>query len=65
MDDEEEALARALELSRLDYQQSQRASANPPDHRGQSLSSMRFSPINLVSRSTYAFIAECKFKIVP
>ena len=54
MDDEEEALARALELSRLDYQQSQRASANPPDQRGQSSSSMRLSPINLVSRSKYA-----------
>ena len=65
MDDEQEALARALELSRLDYQQSQRARANPPDERGQSSSSMGSSPTNLVNRSIYAFIAECKVKTVP
>lgn len=51
-DDEEEALARALELSRIDHQQSQRASANPPDEKSQPSSSTRRSSsprINLVN----------------
>ena len=65
MEDEEEAYARALERSRLEHQQIQRASANPPDQRGQSSFSIRLSPINLVNRSTYAFIAENKLRNVP
>ena len=65
MEDEEAAYARVLELSLLEHQQSQRASANPPDQRGQSSSSIRLSPMNLVNRSTSAFIAECKLRIVP
>jgi len=46
-DDYEEALAKALELSRMDHQQSQRASANPPDQSGQPSSSTQRPPINL------------------
>lgn len=64
-DDYEKALAKALELSRMDHQQSQRASANPPDQSGQPSSSTQRPPINLVNRSTYAFRAECELKIVP
>jgi len=57
-DDEEEALARALELSRIDHQlQSQRASANPPDQKP--------DPLDLVNRPIYSFRAERKLKIVP
>jgi len=47
MEDEDAALARALELSRLDHQQSQRASANPPDEKSRPSSSNQRPRINL------------------
>lgn len=65
MEDEDAALARALELSRLDHQQSQRASANPPDEKSRPSSSNRRPRISLVNRSTHTFRTECNLKIVP
>ena len=63
-DDEEEALAKALELSRMDHQQSQGASPNPPDQKGQPSFSTRSPQINLVNSLTSVFGTRCKLKSV-
>lgn len=64
MEDEEEALAKALERSRIDHQQSQAASANPPDQKGHPSFSTRPPQIHLVNSLTSVFGTECKLKIV-